>query len=109
MIALDHPRWRHRPGQTQRLDFTYYYWEDDRKAPDFTSHRRYPPEVGYDPCELFHSTPNSSPKTEDRRHTLLKRKLGFRSMLNASSPLDAKLVRGSHGVAPSTRAGSAAA
>jgi hypothetical protein len=31
--------------------------------------------------------------------TLLKRKLGLRSMLNVI-PLDAKLVKGSHGVAP---------
>jgi predicted AlkP superfamily pyrophosphatase or phosphodiesterase len=75
--------------------FTYYYWPDDRRAPDFARtvdiHRK----PGYDPVELFIDPRLRSPKAKVGL-TLLKRRLGFRTLLDVI-PLDASLVRGSHG------------
>jgi predicted AlkP superfamily pyrophosphatase or phosphodiesterase len=75
--------------------FTYYYWQDDAKAPDFARtvdiHRK----PGYDPVELFIDPAISMPKVKIAT-TLAKRKLGMRAMMDVI-PLDATLVRGSHG------------
>lgn len=75
--------------------FTYYYWEDDAKAPDFARcvdiHRK----PGYDPAELFLDPAISNPKWEIGKF-LLKKKLGLRGLLEVI-PLDATLVKGSHG------------
>jgi predicted AlkP superfamily pyrophosphatase or phosphodiesterase len=75
--------------------FTYYYWLDDRRAPDFAPtvdiHRK----PGYDPVELFLDPGRRLLKARTAL-TLLKRQLGFRSLLEVI-PLDASLVRGSHG------------
>ena len=75
--------------------FTYYYWLDDRRAPDFARtvdiHRK----PGYDPVELFVDPGIRWPKAKIGA-TLLKRRLGFRTLLDVI-PLDASLVRGSHG------------
>jgi hypothetical protein len=78
--------------------FNYYYWEDDAKAPDFARcvdiHRKY----GYDPVELFVDPQLAAPKLKVAR-TLLKKKLGFRTLMDVI-PLDASLVKGSHGTRP---------
>jgi predicted AlkP superfamily pyrophosphatase or phosphodiesterase len=75
--------------------FTYYYWLDDRRAPDFARtvdiHRK----PGYDPAELFLDPALSLPKLRIAV-TLARKKLGFRYLLEVI-PLDASLVRGSHG------------
>jgi predicted AlkP superfamily pyrophosphatase or phosphodiesterase len=75
--------------------FTYYYWEDDARAPDFARcvdiHRK----PGYDPAELFLDPAISNPKWEIGKF-LLKKKLGLRGLLEVI-PLDATLVKGSHG------------
>jgi len=75
--------------------FTYYYWDDDSKAPDFARcidiHRK----PGYDPVELFIDPEISAPKLKIGTF-LLKKKLGFRTLLDVI-PLDASLVKGSHG------------
>jgi predicted AlkP superfamily pyrophosphatase or phosphodiesterase len=75
--------------------FTYYYWEDDALAPDFARtidiHRK----PGYDPAELFIDPNLCCPKLKVAKF-LLKKKLGFRGLLDVI-PLDATLVRGSHG------------
>jgi predicted AlkP superfamily pyrophosphatase or phosphodiesterase len=75
--------------------FTYYYWLDDALAPDFARcvdiHRK----VGYDPVELFVDPDLKFPKLTIAKF-LLKKKLGFRALLEVI-PLDARLVRGSHG------------
>jgi len=75
--------------------FTYYYWDDDDKAPDFARcvdiHRK----PGYDPVELFLDPKIKFPKLRIAWF-LLKKKLGFRATLNVI-PLDASLVKGSHG------------
>lgn len=78
--------------------FTYYYWLDDTKAPDFARtvdiHRK----PGYDPAELFIDPAIRWPRLKIAA-TLLKRKLGMRALMELT-PLDAAMVRGSHGVAP---------
>ncbi len=75
--------------------FTYYYWLDDRRAPDFARtvdiHRK----PGYDPVELFLDPALRAPAVTVG-WKLAKRKLGFRALLDVI-PLDASLVRGSHG------------
>ena len=75
--------------------FTYYYWLDDALAPDFARtvdiHRK----PGYDPAELFLDPSLRLPKVRVAA-TLLKKKLGFRYLMEVI-PLDASIVRGSHG------------
>lgn len=75
--------------------FTYYYWLDDAKAPDFARtvdiHRK----PGYDPVELFLDPQIKFPKLKIASK-LLQKKLGFRYLMDVI-PLDASLVRGSHG------------
>lgn len=75
--------------------FTYYYWLDDRRAPDFARtvdiHRK----PGYDPVELFLDPAQPLVKAKIAG-TLLRKSLGFRYLLDVI-PLDATLVRGSHG------------
>ena len=75
--------------------FTYYYWLDDAVAPDFARtvdiHRK----PGYDPVEMF--TDPSIPLLPAKvAWILLKKKLGFRYLMDVI-PLDASLVKGSHG------------
>ncbi|MDX1679403.1 MAG: alkaline phosphatase family protein, partial [Akkermansiaceae bacterium] len=50
---------------------------------------------GYDPCELFLDPELSLPKWQIAKF-LLKKKLGLRGLLEVI-PLDASLVKGSHG------------
>jgi hypothetical protein len=75
--------------------FSYYYWLDDERAPDFARtvdiHRK----PGYDPVELFIDPALPSPELKVAS-ILLRRKLGFRTLLDVI-PLDPSLVRGSHG------------
>jgi predicted AlkP superfamily pyrophosphatase or phosphodiesterase len=97
-VALHHPR----SGELVAVAeadawFTYYYWLQEARAPDFARtvdiHRK----PGYDPVELFLDPAKSAMKV--RLGTkLLARRLGFRTLLNPV-PLDAGLVRGSHGLA----------
>ncbi|MEM9282706.1 MAG: nucleotide pyrophosphatase/phosphodiesterase family protein [Verrucomicrobiota bacterium] len=78
--------------------FTYYYWKHDRKAPDFARcvdiHRK----PGYDPVELFLNPKVKLPKLKVGLK-LLRKALGFRTLMNLI-PLDASLVKGSHGAVP---------
>ena len=82
--------------------FTYYYWLDDRKAPDFARcvdiHRK----PGYDPVELFLDPTIPAVKLKIAWR-LLQKKLGFRMLMDVI-PLDASLVKGSHGCRPANRA-----
>jgi predicted AlkP superfamily pyrophosphatase or phosphodiesterase len=98
-IGLDHPR----SGELVALAepdawFTYYYWLEECRAPDFAHtvdiHRK----PGYDPVELFLDPSIKLPKAKIG-WTLLKRKLGMRSLMNVI-PTDATLVKGSHGLPP---------
>ncbi|MBE9053717.1 alkaline phosphatase family protein [Nostocales cyanobacterium LEGE 11386] len=82
--------------------FTYYYWYDNHRAPDFARtvdiHRK----PGYDPVELFLDPQIKLPQLEIGLK-LLKKQLGFRYLMDVI-PLDADLVRGSHGCLPSSPA-----
>ncbi len=98
-LELDHPR----SGEWIVLAdedawFNYYYWLDDALAPDFARtvdiHRK----PGYDPVELFMT---SKIRAMAR---LAQKKLGFRYKMDVI-PLDASLVRGSHGLRPDAQKG----
>ncbi|MCA0851132.1 alkaline phosphatase family protein [Salipiger thiooxidans] len=95
--GLDHPR----SGELvaiSRADrwFSYYYWLDEAKAPDFARtvdiHRK----PGYDPVELFVDPDLRWPKLQTG-WKLARRKLGQRQLLDVISPSATGLVRGSHG------------
>ena len=75
--------------------FTYYYWTDDRRAPDFARTVEIHRKPGYDPVELILDPSISSPKLTIGKR-LIMRKLGFRAIMNVI-PLDASLVKASHG------------
>lgn len=75
--------------------FTYYYWQNDERAPDFARtvdiHRK----PGYDPVELFIDPTLRLPKLHIARR-LLQKKLGFRTLMDVIG-FDAMLPKGSHG------------
>ena len=75
--------------------FTWDYWLDADKAPDYARtvdiHRK----PGYDPRELFIDPTLVAPKLKIAT-TLMKKKVGLRTLLDVI-PLDTTLVRGSHG------------
>lgn len=93
---LDHPRAGNLIAVAEPdAWFTYYYWFDDARAPDYARtvdiHRK----PGYDPVELFIDPHLSLPQLKVG-WKLLKKSLGFRYLMDVI-PLDASLVRGSHG------------
>jgi predicted AlkP superfamily pyrophosphatase or phosphodiesterase len=75
--------------------FTYYFWLNDEKAPDYARtvdiHRK----PGYDPLELFLDPSIRVPQLSVGWR-LAKRALGMRTLMDVI-PLDATLVKGSHG------------
>lgn len=95
-FGIDHPR----SGEFVVIAephawFTYYYWMEDALAPDFARtvdiHRK----PGYDPVELFVDPTLTAPALTIGAKLAMK-SLGFRTLLDVI-PLDATLVRGSHG------------
>ncbi|HWS33917.1 MAG TPA: alkaline phosphatase family protein [Actinoplanes sp.] len=81
--------------------FTYYYWLDDARAPDFARlvdiHRK----PGYDPAELFFDPAGPSAAKRRAAVALARKKLGMRYLMSVVG-LDAgaRAVRGSHGRLP---------
>ncbi len=75
--------------------FTYYYWLDDDRAPDFARtvdiHRK----PGYDPLELFMDPDLAAPRLK-LAWRLAQKRLGLRTLMDVI-PLQAELVKGSHG------------
>ena len=95
-IGLDHPR----SGELVALArphawFTYYYWLDDRCAPDFARLVEIHRKPGYDPVELFLDPAIRFPKLAVGWRLGLQA-LRFRTPMDII-PLDAMLVKGSHG------------
>ena len=95
-FGLDHPR----SGELVALArtdawFTYYYWLDDRHAPDFARLVEIHRKPGYDPVELFVDPAIPRPKLAIGWR-LAKRALGLRTLMDVV-PLDPHLVKGSHG------------
>ena len=76
--------------------FSYYYWLTPDKAPDFASTVEIHRKPGYDPVELF-VDPKLPLPAASIAWRLLKKKLGFRTLMDVISPDDDSLVRGSHG------------
>lgn len=97
--GLDHPRAGDLVLLARRdLWFTWYHWLDDAAAPDYARtvdiHRK----PGYDPVELF-LDPRKPLVRARIAGKVAARKLGFRNLLDVI-PLDASLVKGSHGLPP---------
>jgi predicted AlkP superfamily pyrophosphatase or phosphodiesterase len=78
--------------------FTYYYWLDDERAPDFARLVEIHRKPGYDPAELFFDPGDPLVKLRAAA-ALARRKAGMRSTLSVVS-LDPSCVRGSHGRLP---------
>lgn len=95
--GLDHPR----SGElvaVSRADrwFSYYYWLDDARAPDFARTVEIHRKPGYDPVELFVDPAIRNPKLAIGWR-LAKRMIGMRSLMDVISLKDTQLVKGSHG------------
>ncbi len=98
-LDIDHPRTGDLLAiSSGRAWFTYYYWRDDAAAPDFARcvdiHRK----PGYDPVELFLDPKLKFPRLKIGWR-LLQKKIGLRMLMDVI-PLDATLVKGSHGLRP---------
>jgi predicted AlkP superfamily pyrophosphatase or phosphodiesterase len=78
--------------------FTYYWWLDDDRAPDYARSVNIHAKPGYDPCELFIDPAIAFPKLKIAS-VLARKMLGFRYLMDVI-PLDASLVKGSHGRIP---------
>jgi len=95
-VGLDHAR----SGELTLIAnsdrwFSYYFWLDDDRAPDYARTVDIHTKPGYDPVELFVDPALSFPKIAVVSK-LARRKLGFRTLLDVI-PLDTNLVKGSHG------------
>jgi predicted AlkP superfamily pyrophosphatase or phosphodiesterase len=78
--------------------FTYYYWLDDDRAPDFAKTVEIHRKPGYDPAELFFDPADPVVKLKAAA-ALARKKLGLRYSMRVV-PLDPAPVRGSHGRLP---------
>jgi hypothetical protein len=95
--GIDHPR----SGELVAISkpdrwFTYYFWLDDDRAPDYARtvdiHRK----PGYDPVELFMDPDIRFPMLKVGGILAKRKLLNSRALLDVT-PLDATLVKGSHG------------
>jgi predicted AlkP superfamily pyrophosphatase or phosphodiesterase len=75
--------------------FTYYYWLEDALAPDFARCVDIHNKPGYDPVEMF-MDPNKPFIKLRAAYKLARKLLGFRYRMDVI-PLDATLIKGSHG------------
>lgn len=75
--------------------FTYYYWMDDEKAPDFAPTVDIHTKPGYDPAELLINPDITFPKLKAGLR-LLQKKLGFRYKMDLI-PMNGSGIKGSHG------------
>ncbi|CAM4197261.1 alkaline phosphatase family protein [Zobellia roscoffensis] len=82
--------------------FTYYFWLDDAKAPDYARMVDIHKKPGYDPVEML-TDPKDKLVMAKVVTKLLRKKMGFRTVMNII-PLDATLVKGSHGRIPEDKA-----
>lgn len=70
--------------------FTYYFWLDDAVAPDYARVVDIHKKPGYDPVEMFMTSKLRA------GYKLLRKKVGLRYVMDVI-PLDATLIKGSHG------------
>ncbi|WP_139977240.1 alkaline phosphatase family protein [Nocardioides litoris] len=78
--------------------FTYYYWDDDDRAPDFARGVEIHRKPGYDPAELFLDPEDKLVKAKAAL-TLARKFAGLRYAMKVV-PLDPAPVRGTHGRLP---------
>jgi len=78
--------------------FTYYYWDDDDRAPDFARGVEIHRKPGYDPAELFFDPQDRLVKARAAL-TLARKAVGLRYAMKVV-PLDPAPVRGTHGRLP---------
>jgi predicted AlkP superfamily pyrophosphatase or phosphodiesterase len=78
--------------------FTYYYWLDDARAPDFARGVEIHRKPGYDPAELFFDPEDRAVKLKAGL-TLARKMAGLRYAMKVV-PLDPSPVRGTHGRLP---------
>lgn len=78
--------------------FTYYYWLNDGRAPDFARTVEIHRKPGYDPAELFFDP--GDPWVKARAAAALARKKSGMRYRMSVVPLDPSSVRGSHGRLP---------
>jgi predicted AlkP superfamily pyrophosphatase or phosphodiesterase len=100
--GLDHPR----AGELVLVAeadawFTYYYWLDDDRAPDFARLVEIHRKPGYDPAELFFDPDGPRAAKGRAALALLRKRIGMRYLMSVVG-LDAgaRAVRGSHGRLP---------
>src|SRR5918995_3020908 len=82
--------------------FTYYYWLDDERAPDFARQVEIHRKPGYDPAELFMDPEDKLVKARAGA-ALARKKIGMRYVMSVV-PLDPSPVRGTHGRLPTDAA-----
>ena len=70
--------------------FTYYFWLNDAVAPDYARAVDIHKKPGYDPVEMFMTSKARA------GYKLLRKKAGLRYVMDVI-PLDATLIKGSHG------------
>ncbi len=95
-IGLNHPR----SGEIVLISkknawFAYPFWLDDNLAPDYARCVAIHHKPGYDPVELFLDPAIRFPLLKIGTK-LIRKKLGFRMKMDVV-PLDAAIVKGSHG------------
>lgn len=78
--------------------FTYYFWDDDAKAPDYARMVDIHKKPGFDPVEML-TDPSDKLVMPKVAWKLLRKKMGFRQVLDII-PLKAELIKGSHGRIP---------
>jgi predicted AlkP superfamily pyrophosphatase or phosphodiesterase len=76
--------------------FAYPFWLNDPDAPDYARAVAIHHKAGFDPCELFFDPAFRMPKLHAAKR-VLEKKLGFRMTMDVV-PLDAAIVKGSHGL-----------
>lgn len=74
----------------ERSWFTYYFWLDDARAPDYARAVDIHKKPGYDPVEMFMTSRLRA------GYKLLRKKAGLRYVMDVI-PLDPSLIKGSHG------------
>ena len=95
--GLDHPR----SGELVAVSdadrwFSYYWWLDDKKAPDYARTVDIHSKPGYDPAELFIDPALPLPMLYVGGWFLRSKILNLRTLLDVI-PLDPAPVKGSHG------------
>ncbi|MGD8176930.1 alkaline phosphatase family protein [Marinimicrobium sp. ARAG 43.8] len=96
-LGLDHER----SGELVLLAkpdswFTYYFWLDDSRQPDYAHQVEIHRKPGFDPCELFFDPELRFPKLKAAQRVAQK-KLGLRYVMDVIA-VAPELVKGSHGV-----------